>query len=384
MDFKRTTTKSWEEIKKRVGEFSLIPQEKQVELFQRYKQTGDIKARDKLLTSNLRVIMKKVGMHIRSGVPREDLFEEGVGAFYDALESYNPDKGNFVGYLATAVSWRLTNFVRKWRRDPSFFSRSLHEPLYERFGDPDLSLEETIAGEEQEVGGDSPATTLAEKIETAFSKYVAASRDSGQRDLRELHVKLLRLKYFGSISRTWEEIAQYFDISPQHCAFLVVSARRGLKPFLVKELNKTSGMVKKTGGATQRAKACRESGPPEPLSASLLEREYTLRELRDLIYEHEMVSKNGKPVQKESPYNLLRWFSMRKYFSFLVAQNGNISRRNGEVLEERVTLGDVLRFYVSPKNLWIKHRLYPFLVNEFGSPEILEEHADVLRKNRYK
>lgn len=83
------------------------------ELFQEYKKTGDIKIKNQILLKNggfvKDIVMKKFNYpHII-----EDLMQEGLIAFSNCIESYNPDKGALTTFSYYAIRNRLLNYLRK-------------------------------------------------------------------------------------------------------------------------------------------------------------------------------------------------------------------------------------------------------------------------------
>ena len=66
-------------------------------------------AGDRLLLSNLRLVQKLAGQEARrSGLPLDDLFQEGCLALAGALQRFDPDRGRFTSYAAGRIGRHLS------------------------------------------------------------------------------------------------------------------------------------------------------------------------------------------------------------------------------------------------------------------------------------
>ncbi len=87
---------------KELNKLPLITHEEEVELFNKIKK-GDLRARNKMIESNLRFVVKIAKKYQNQGLPLADLIDEGNIGLMTALEKYDVDKGyHFISY---AVWW---------------------------------------------------------------------------------------------------------------------------------------------------------------------------------------------------------------------------------------------------------------------------------------
>lgn len=87
---------------KELNRLPLITHEEEVALFNRVKK-GDFSARNKIVESNLRFVVKIAKKYQNQGLPLADLIDEGNIGLIKAIEKYDVDKGyRFISY---AVWW---------------------------------------------------------------------------------------------------------------------------------------------------------------------------------------------------------------------------------------------------------------------------------------
>jgi len=87
---------------KDVNKYPLLSREEE-EYLARLARNGDIKAKEKLINSNLRFVVSVAKKYQNRGFPIMDLIAEGNMGLITAIEKFNPDKGyHFISY---AVWW---------------------------------------------------------------------------------------------------------------------------------------------------------------------------------------------------------------------------------------------------------------------------------------
>lgn len=77
---------------KEIGAAALLTKEEEV-YFARLIQKGDIAAKNRMIESNLRLVVKIARRYIRSGMPILDLIEEGNIGLIRAVEKFDPELG---------------------------------------------------------------------------------------------------------------------------------------------------------------------------------------------------------------------------------------------------------------------------------------------------
>lgn len=94
---------------KDIDKYKIYSGEEQVE-FARKALAGDEKAREKLITSNLRFVVTCAKKYTGQGVPLMDLIQAGVVGLCQAIANYDPDRG--YKFLSFAV-WYIRREILK-------------------------------------------------------------------------------------------------------------------------------------------------------------------------------------------------------------------------------------------------------------------------------
>ena len=92
-----------ERYMREVSRYPLLTREEETELAQRYYETQDPAARQKLINSNLRFVVKVAYRYASYKLDMIDLIQEGNVGLITAVERFNPEHGNRL--LTYAVWW---------------------------------------------------------------------------------------------------------------------------------------------------------------------------------------------------------------------------------------------------------------------------------------
>jgi RNA polymerase primary sigma factor len=92
-----------------IGRIDLITPEEEIILAAKIK-AGDEDARQKLITANLRLVVKIAKDYARYGLPLLDLIAEGNVGLIKAVERFDPAKG---GKLSTYAAWWIKQVIRR-------------------------------------------------------------------------------------------------------------------------------------------------------------------------------------------------------------------------------------------------------------------------------
>ena len=80
-------------------------------LSREYIRTGSPSVRERLVASQLRLVMKIARQHSRGRYEVDDLINEGVIGLIHAVEKYNPDRGVS---LTVYAAWWIRAYVRRF------------------------------------------------------------------------------------------------------------------------------------------------------------------------------------------------------------------------------------------------------------------------------
>lgn len=92
-----------------IGQIPLITPEKEIELAAKIKK-GDKAARDLMIKSNLRLVVKIAHDYANFGLPLIDLISEGNIGLIKAVERFDPAKG---GKLSTYAAWWIKQSIKR-------------------------------------------------------------------------------------------------------------------------------------------------------------------------------------------------------------------------------------------------------------------------------
>jgi RNA polymerase sigma-32 factor len=97
-----------------INQFPLLSQEEEFKLAVRYRKYNDIEAAHKLITSNLRFVVKVAFEYKSYGVKLLDLIQEGNIGLMMAVKKFNPYKGyRFISYAIWWIRAYIQNFIIK-------------------------------------------------------------------------------------------------------------------------------------------------------------------------------------------------------------------------------------------------------------------------------
>lgn len=99
-----------------VKKYPLLTPEEEYDLAKRYKERGDREAAKKLITSNLRFVVKIALEYVHYNVRLSDLIQEGNLGLIKAVAKFDPDKGyRFISYAIWWIRAYIQSFILKMR-----------------------------------------------------------------------------------------------------------------------------------------------------------------------------------------------------------------------------------------------------------------------------
>ena len=94
---------------KQISSIPLISVQEEIELSDKIKN-GDEKARETMITANLRLVVKIAQQYANIGLSLLDLINEGNIGLMKAVERFDPTKG---GKLSTYASWWIKQSIKR-------------------------------------------------------------------------------------------------------------------------------------------------------------------------------------------------------------------------------------------------------------------------------
>ena len=94
-----------------IGRYPLLTREQEHELAVRYRETGDPKAAEQMVTANLRFVVKVAAEYTKFGARLIDLVQEGNVGLMHAVKEFNPYKGV---RLITYAVWWIRGYIQEF------------------------------------------------------------------------------------------------------------------------------------------------------------------------------------------------------------------------------------------------------------------------------
>jgi RNA polymerase sigma-32 factor len=94
-----------------IARYPLMTREQEKEIAIRYRETGDPKAAEALVTSNLRFVVKVASEYTKFGARLIDLVQEGNVGLMHAVKEFNPYKGT---RLITYAVWWIRGYIQEF------------------------------------------------------------------------------------------------------------------------------------------------------------------------------------------------------------------------------------------------------------------------------
>jgi len=94
-----------------INQFPLLTQEEERDLAVKYRKSNDIEAAHKLITSNLRFVVKVAFEYKSYGIKLLDLIQEGNIGLMMAVKKFDPDRGyRLISYAIWWIRAYIQNF----------------------------------------------------------------------------------------------------------------------------------------------------------------------------------------------------------------------------------------------------------------------------------
>ena len=212
-----------------INKFPLLSPKEERDLAVRFRETGDVEAAHKLVTSNLRFVVKIANEYNSSGVRTADLIQEGNIGLMIAVKKFNPDKGpRLISYAVWWIRAMIRSFIQKsWslvkmgatQAQRRLFGRdaSLDQPLREE--GPTTHLDLLTSGDNQE----ELVSRREERDQTRFSVKKALAL------LNEKEKFIVKKRLMSDEPMTLQEIGDHYHISRERARQLEERAKKKIR-----------------------------------------------------------------------------------------------------------------------------------------------------------
>lgn len=196
--------------------------EKEKEFFAAYR-AGDISARDKLVSHNMRLVVHMAKKYVGSFDP-DDIISVGAIGLLKAINSFEYSKGTqFATYAAKCIENEILMTIRANKKNKVCVS--MYTPIGMDKDGNEISLIDTI---------ESPEEDVAVKIEK--EAIYAELRDILKKVLTERENQIICMRYgIGDVEiLPQREIAKKFNISRSYISRIEKKALQKLKTYIMK------------------------------------------------------------------------------------------------------------------------------------------------------
>lgn len=192
-------------------------------------KSGQEGAREQLVRSNMRLVMKIANDYRRFGMDFEDIVSSGTIGLLKAIEMFDPEKGGFSAcasiyinkYIRMALdSYRGIHTKRYDRMTQEERSVSVVESLNEKIGDGETEFAESLASDE---------VSPSEAVEKASSIDAVRDAIDNALDAREQYIVRARYGLDGNGVLTLREIAEKLGMTHERVRQIEVSALTKLR-----------------------------------------------------------------------------------------------------------------------------------------------------------
>lgn len=160
-----------------INQFPLLTHEEELELARRYRDHNDISAAHRLITSNLRFVVKVALEYKSYGVKLLDLIQEGNIGLMMAVKKFDPDKGiRFISYAIWWIRAFIQNFIIKTWSLVKIGTTQAQKKLFYKIGKVRKALESDLEN-------DAKYEALAKDLDVHKEDIIEMEQRMAARDL---------------------------------------------------------------------------------------------------------------------------------------------------------------------------------------------------------
>jgi len=160
-----------------INQFPLLTHDEERDLALKYRKNNDIEAAHKLITSNLRFVVKVAFEYKSYGIKLLDLIQEGNIGLMMAVKKFDPDKGyRFISYAIWWIRAYIQNFIIKTWSLVKIGTTQAQKKLFYKIGKVRKALESDPENEKK-------YERLAQDLDVAKEDIMEMEQRMSSRDL---------------------------------------------------------------------------------------------------------------------------------------------------------------------------------------------------------
>jgi len=160
-----------------INQFPLLTHDEERDLALKYRKNNDIEAAHKLITSNLRFVVKVAFEYKSYGIKLLDLIQEGNIGLMMAVKKFDPDKGyRFISYAIWWIRAYIQNFIIKTWSLVKIGTTQAQKKLFYKIGKVRKALESDAENEKK-------YERLAQDLDVAKEDIMEMEQRMSSRDL---------------------------------------------------------------------------------------------------------------------------------------------------------------------------------------------------------
>ncbi len=169
--------KSLESYLMQINQFPLLTQEQEFDLAVKYRKNGDVESAHKLITANLRFVVKVAFEYKSYGIKLLDLIQEGNIGLMMAVKKFDPYKGyRFISYAIWWIRAYIQNFIIKTWSLVKIGTTQAQKKLFYKIGKVRKALESNE-------GNEKKYDILAKDLEVHKEDIIEMEQRMSSRDL---------------------------------------------------------------------------------------------------------------------------------------------------------------------------------------------------------
>ncbi|MBI1909231.1 MAG: sigma-70 family RNA polymerase sigma factor [Deltaproteobacteria bacterium] len=226
-----------------ISRFPLLSKEEEFELASRYQKTGDVEAAHKLVTSNLRFVVKIAYEYASYGIRMGDLIQEGNIGLMKAVKKFDPAKGyRLISYAVWWIRATIRNFILQTWSLVKIGTTQAQRKLFYKMDKAkkaflrDFSLDTPLSDDSQTTYLDQVPSADNQEESLARAEERTVLQDKVQQAVAQLNDRerfIVEKRLMNDDPLTLQEIGNFYQISRERARQLEEKVKGKLKKILI-------------------------------------------------------------------------------------------------------------------------------------------------------